>query len=93
MRGVTEPQKRVSFWCAHHHHTSPWFACAAEVPLTWDCPHCGLLAGRDETDPPPVSRVLTGKSHLAYVRDRRDAEAGELILQEALANLRKPRQM
>ncbi|MDQ1631949.1 MAG: hypothetical protein QOJ32_3165 [Frankiaceae bacterium] len=91
VREVAEPQKRVSFWCAHHHHNSPWFASAAEVPLTWECPHCGLPAGRDEDNPPPKGRVLPFKSHLAYVRERRDEEAGEAILQEALAKLRKPR--
>ncbi|MFL6115670.1 MAG: RNA polymerase-binding protein RbpA [Catenulispora sp.] len=90
-RGLSEPQKRVSFWCAHHHRTSPWFAFTAEVPLTWDCPHCGLTAGGDQANPPPARRVRPVKSHLAHVRDRRDAEAGEAILQEALAKLRTPR--
>ena len=92
-RGLGEPQKRVSFWCAHHHHTSPRFAVSAEVPLTWECPHCGLTAGRDKTNPPPASRVQPFKTHLAYVRDRRDEQAGEAILREALAKLRKPRRM
>jgi hypothetical protein len=91
-RAVTDPQKRVSFWCAHHHLTSPWFAASAEVPLTWECPHCGLLAGRDEHNPPEAGRVLPFKSHLAYVRDRRDEAAGDAILEEALAKLRKRRQ-
>jgi len=91
VRGLSEPQKRVSFWCAHQHRTSLWFAFTAEIPLTWDCPHCGLTAGRDQANPPPASRVPRSKSHLAHVRDRRDAEAGEAILQEALAKLRKPR--
>jgi hypothetical protein len=92
-RGASEPKKRVSFWCAHDHRTSPWFASAADVPLTWDCPHCGLPAGRDKAHPPSASRALPLKSHLAYVRDRRDAEAGEVILQEALAKLRRRRQV
>jgi hypothetical protein len=90
VRQVTEPQQRVSFWCAHNHHTSPRFAFTADVPLTWECPHCGLAAGRDKSNPPPAGRVQPFKTHLAYVRDRRDAAAGEAILQEALAKLRKP---
>ena len=66
------------------------FAFTADDPLTWNCPHCGLKAVRDQTSPPPASPVLPFKSHLAYVRDRRDEEAGEAILQEALAKLRTP---
>lgn len=92
-RATSEPRQRVSFWCAHHHRTSPWFAATADVPLTWECPHCGLPAGRDEATPPPAEHVPPFKSHLAYVRDRRNTEAGELILQEALAKLREPRQV
>jgi rubredoxin len=92
-RGISEPQKRVTYWCAHGHRTSPWFAGTAEVPATWDCPHCGLPAGRDEGNPPPANHVLPFKSHLAYVRDRRDAEAGEVLLEEALAKLRAPRRV
>jgi hypothetical protein len=88
-RDATEPQKRVSFWCARHHHTAHWFAFAADVPLTWECPHCGLTAGRDETSPPSERGFLPFKSHLAYVRERRDEQAGETLLQEALAKLRK----
>jgi hypothetical protein len=87
-RGTAEPQKRISFWCAHHHHSSRSFAYAAEIPLTWDCPHCGRTAGRDQANPPAAGRPPRTKSHLAYVRERRDVDAGEVLLQEALAKLR-----
>ena len=87
-RGVSEPQTTVTFWCARDHHTSASFANTAAVPLVWDCRHCGAPAGPDRADPPAARRVLTGKSHLTYVRERRDDDAGEALLEEALAKLR-----
>jgi hypothetical protein len=90
-RGVSEPRTTISFWCARHHHTTRSFAATAVAPLTWDCPHCGLTSGRDESDPPAAIRLLAGKSHLTHVRERRDDKAGEAILEEALAKLRAKR--
>jgi hypothetical protein len=88
-RGESAPRNRVSFWCSHSHKTSRSFAHDADVPSTWDCPRCGCPAGRDEANPPPPSRYVPSKTHLAYVRERRNDEDGEVILQEALAKLRR----
>ena len=82
---------RVPFWCANGHETRPAFAEEAAVPETWDCPRCGLPAGRSEQAPPPAPRNEPYKTHLAYVRERRTDADGEAILEEALAKLRDRR--
>lgn len=68
------------------------FAHDAHVPEQWDCPRCGLPAGRDERNPPPAPRVEPYKSHLAYVQERRSDQDGEAILAEALDRLRARRE-
>ena len=87
-RGPGVGKVAVTFWCAIGHSTTPVFAESAEVPVAWDCRSCDRLAGLDPDDPP--ARVLTApfKSHLAYVRDRRNAAEAEAILDEALTKLR-----
>jgi hypothetical protein len=87
-RGETAPRVRVSFWCANGHETRPSFASDAEVPGSWDCPRCGYPAGPDATNTPAPPRTEPYKTHLAYVRERRDEKDGEAILAEALARLR-----
>ena len=90
-RGDTAPRQRVAYFCANGHETAPMFAVEAQVPDTWDCPRCGLPAGRSEQAPPPAPRNEPYKTHLAYVKERRsDAEAKE-ILDEALQTLRARR--
>jgi len=88
-RGETAPRRRVAFWCANGHESRPSFATDAELPELWDCPRCGLPAGRDKDSPPPAPRTEPYKTHLAYVRERRDDKDGEAILNEALEALRK----
>lgn len=87
-RGDTAPRVRVSFWCAKGHETRPSFASDAEVPDSWDCPRCGYPAGRDQANVPSPPRTEPYKTHLAYVRERRNETDGEAILEEALARLR-----
>ena len=87
-RGEAAPRLRVSFWCANAHETRPSFADDAAIPETWDCPRCGFPAGQDRDDPPAQTKVEPYKTHLAYVRERRNPEDGEAILAEALAKLR-----
>jgi hypothetical protein len=88
-RGDTAPRRRVAFWCASGHQSRPSFAANAEVPEQWDCPRCGSPAGRDRDNPPAPARTEPYKTHLAYVRERRDDKDGEAILNEALEALRK----
>ena len=87
-RGEAAPRTRVPFYCANGHETRPSFADEADVPETWDCPRCGYPAGQDRERPPNPSKNEPYKTHLAYVRERRDEQAGEAILAEALAKLR-----
>ncbi len=88
-RGSTEPRVRVSFWCSNGHETRPSFAHDAEVPTSWDCPRCGCPAGTDKANAPAPLRTEPYKTHLAYVRERRNEADGEAILAEALAKLRE----
>jgi RNA polymerase-binding protein len=90
-RGESVPRRRIPFWCANGHETHPAFAEEAAVPETWDCPRCGLPAGRSEQQPPAPPRTEPYKTHLAYVRERRSDADGEAILEEALAKLRDRR--
>lgn len=90
-RGESAPRYRVTFWCANQHATHPSFAADADIPEHWDCPRCGLPAGRDEANPPAPPRNEPYKTHLAYVRERRSDEDGAAILEEALAKLRAKR--
>lgn len=87
-RGEAAPRIRVSFWCANAHETRPSFAEEAQIPETWDCPRCGLPAGKDKDAPPAPPKTEPYKTHLAYVRERRNEADGEAILQEALQRLR-----
>jgi hypothetical protein len=87
-RGETAPRKRVSFWCANRHESRPSFAADAEIPDGWDCPRCGCPASRDRDNPPAPPRTEPYKTHLAYVRERRDDSDGEALLNEALEALR-----
>jgi rubredoxin len=87
-RGETAPRVRVSFWCANGHETRPSFASDAEVPDSWDCPRCGYPAGQDQGNTPTPPKTEPYKTHLAYVRERRNEQDGEAILEEALAKLR-----
>ncbi len=90
-RGEAAPRLRVTFWCANAHETRPSFADDVAVPETWDCPRCGFPAGQDKDNPPAQTKVEPYKTHLAYVRERRNDQDGEAILAEALAKLRQAR--
>lgn len=90
-RGDRAPSIRLSYWCANHHQTQATFALDQDVqpPQVWDCPRCGLPAGRDQATPPAPTKVEPYKTHLAYVKERRSDAEGNKILDEALAKLRE----
>lgn len=90
-RGESAPRRRVSYWCTNGHESRPSFAMDAEEPETWDCPRCGLPAGKNQQKPPAAPRTEPYKTHLAYVKERRSDEDGQAILDEALAKLRARR--
>lgn len=90
-RGEAAPRVVVSYWCSNGHETRPSFAEEVElvVPEQWDCPRCGFPAGQDQANPPAPPRAEPYKTHLAYVKERRSDEEGEVILDEALDTLRQ----
>ena len=88
-RGEVAPRRRVSFWCANGHESRPSFAADAQIPDEWECPRCGYPTNRDKDNPPAPPKVEPYKTHLAYVRERRDDRDGEALLNEALEALRK----
>ncbi|MDR1295373.1 MAG: RNA polymerase-binding protein RbpA [Bifidobacteriaceae bacterium] len=92
-RGEAAPRVVVSFWCINLHETRPWFVedPGTVIPEIWDCPRCGLPAGRDRDNPPAAPRNEPYKTHLAYVKERRNDEDGAALLDEALADLRARR--
>ena len=85
------PTRPVAYWCANGHRVEPLFAADAAVPARWECPRCGLPAGRNEQDPPRRPRSEPYKTHLAYVKERRSEAEGAAILDEALRRLRQRR--
>jgi len=90
-RGEAAPRRRIPFWCSNGHETRPAFSEDAAIPDAWDCPRCGLPAGRQEQSPPSAPRNEPYKTHLAYVRERRSDADGAAILDEALAKVRARR--
>jgi len=90
-RGESAPRRRIPFFCANGHETRPAFASDAVEPDHWECPSCGLPAGRDRQNPPSPPHVEPYKTHLAYVRERRTDSDGDAILDEALTRLRGKR--
>ena len=81
------------YHCSNGHLTTPSFASEADVPELWDCPRCGLPAGRDTENPPAPPRTEPYKTHLAYVKERRSDADGAAILEEALGRLRASREL
>ena len=78
----------MSFWCAKGHESKPSFSSEAPIPEEWDCPKCGLPASSDRENPPPAPKVEPYKTHLAYVKERRNDVDGDAILAEAIEKRR-----
>lgn len=90
-RGQPAPRYHVTYWCRNGHETRATFCAKVTEPETWDCPRCGLPAGRDPDNPPIPKPPEPYKTHLAYVKERRTDAEGEILLAEALARLRQRR--
>lgn len=87
-RGEPAPRLKISFYCTNGHESAAMFSTESEVPEEWDCPRCGFPAGKDKDNPPVPIKHEPYKTHLAYVKERRNDTDGESILAEALAALR-----
>lgn len=90
-RGESAPRIRVYYYCEQGHESGPSFAADAVIPVSWDCPRCGMPASQDRDNPPPAPRNEPYKTHLAYVKERRSEADGAAILDEALDALRRRR--
>jgi len=90
-RSEQVPRHDIVFWCLNGHQTALSFAANVEVPVSWDCPHCGMPASQDQANPPQRPRAEPYKTHLAYVKERRSDADGAALLDEALARLRQRR--
>ncbi len=83
-RGEAAPRQRTRFYCANGHVIQVAFALDAELPDMWDCPRCGLPASRDPEQLLTAPKNEPYKTHLAYVKERREDKDGYVILAEAL---------
>lgn len=90
-RGEAAPRQTVTYFCAHDHRSVITFAIEAQAPDSWDCPKCGLPASLDSDNRPPAPKNEPYKTHLAYVKERRSDEEGQVILDEAVKLLRTRR--
>lgn len=90
-RGETAPRRQVTYFCVNGHESQISFAADADEPDQWDCPRCGIPAGKNQQQPPDAPRTEPYKTHLAYVKERRSDADGEALLDEALAKLRAKR--
>ena len=89
--GEQLPRIRVPYWCAKGHETRLVFLKLPEdqIPVSWDCPKCGLPASRDPLHPASArSEDEIFKSHLDYVKERRSSQDAERVLAGALERLR-----
>lgn len=92
-RGPVAPRSPVSYWCSNGHEARPSFAADAQAPEEWECPKCGLPAGRDQDNPPSAHKSEPYKSHLAYVQERRSESDADALLDEALQRLKDRREL
>lgn len=90
-RGDIAPRQFVQYYCTNEHTVGLYFAEEADVPESWDCPKCGLPAGRDQDQLLDAPQVAPYKTHLAYAKERRSEEEAESILTEAVDLLRTRR--
>jgi hypothetical protein len=85
----------VTYWCPKGHQTTPVFAnlSEADIPTSWDCPHCGQTAAREPGGggAEPRSNDEPYKSHLEYAKERRSPDEAEAVVEQALEKLRRRR--
>lgn len=83
--------REVPYWCRNGHCTTRTWSAGVEVPALWECPRCGLPAGRDRDHPPPPARIQPFKSPLTHLMERRTEAECEALLAETLTTLRAQR--
>ncbi|NDC48066.1 MAG: RNA polymerase-binding protein RbpA [Micrococcales bacterium] len=91
--GVTfSPRQTIVYRCPNEHETELIFAAEVEIPETWDCKKCGKSAIREGFEEP--EEIIEGKvvrTHFDLLLERRSREELEVILKEALTDLKERR--
>ena len=92
-RGVTlSPRQTTEYVCPSEHITEIIFAAEAEIPAVWDCKTCYKPAKlKDSAEVEEIDDLKTPKTHFEQLLERRSREDLEIILKEAIADLRKRR--
>ncbi|MFN5159499.1 MAG: RNA polymerase-binding protein RbpA [Rhodoluna sp.] len=94
IEGVTlSPRQTISYTCPNEHVSELIFAAGVEIPELWDCKKCGQSAKRDgvEIEPAAESEQKIVRTHFDLLLERRSRDELEVILQEALADLKERR--
>lgn len=94
-RGVElSARQTAEFRCANGHEFAVIFSAAAELPSTWDCKHCDLIATRlsDGVEVDLANDDHEGpRTHYDMVLERRSRAELEELLEEMLTSMRKRR--
>lgn len=88
------PRTKVEFRCPEGHEFELVFSATAELPSTWECKKCELIAVRLE-DGKPIDLAVSDdegpRTHFDMVLERRSREELEELLAEVLADMRARR--
>ena len=60
-RGEAAPRQTVTYFCAREHRSVVPFSTEAQIPESWDCPKCGLPAGRDSENAQEVCGAIRAR--------------------------------
>lgn len=88
------PRVTVNFRCPDEHEFNLVFSATADLPNTWECKKCELIAVRLENGNPvdlAESEEDGPRTHYDMVLERRSREELEELLAEVLADMRARR--
>lgn len=87
------PRQTISYTCQNQHVSELIFAAEVEIPDFWECKKCSLSAKRDDLISDNEAQVVekTVRTHFDLLLERRSRDELEVILQEALADLKERR--
>ncbi|HVW80202.1 MAG TPA: RNA polymerase-binding protein RbpA [Mycobacteriales bacterium] len=81
------PRREVVYDCPSGHETRMLMASDAEVPATWECRSCGVVASLRDGDSVDPKAAKTVRSHWDMLLERRSIADLEDVLNERLAEL------
>lgn len=87
--GIDFAGRRVlGFDCPSSHHFEVTFSVEADLPAEWECPRCGLVAGRSDGTMPEEKDEKPPRTHWDMLRERRSIAELEELLAERLEQVR-----